>query len=552
MKQMKNFKQKLLTTTLASTVALGGFTFLGADKADAARPGFDPKKVGGKVVLTSFSDAVRLVPLTTADAASIRIMGMIYEGLLNLDQKGEPIPALATKWTYDKKSMTYTFDLRKGVKWHDGKPFTADDVVFSYNMYMNPKSINSYISDFKTIKSVTKVNDYQVKIQLKEKDALIVPNIFPTSIMPKHKFPKGVDDYNNNNKLHRNPIGTGPFKFKEWKADERIVVEANKSYWNGRPYMDQVVTRILPDANVEAINLIKGDVDWIETLTPATIAQVSKDKDLKITKWDYGQFDFVGFNLKKEPFNDKDVRLALTYGLDRESIVSKLYLGKAYIASGPFHPKIPQYNKSVKPLPFDQKKAAKILDDAGWKVQNGVRTKNGKKMEFEFYFNNGNKVREKIGLLAQQNWGKLGVKVSVRGLEWSIFLDKYLHGELDTYTLGWGGYDANVEHKGFFHTNGIPDPAKGKAGNNRNRVSDPKIDKYLDDYLVEEDKNKRIKIYQDMHKYMAENATLIWTVHPMKNMGHDKDLKGIKTSLSTAFVNLEDWYWGTAEKRKKK
>jgi peptide/nickel transport system substrate-binding protein len=549
---MQNFKKKLLTTTLASAVALGGFTFLGTDHADAARPGFDSKKVGGKVILTSFSDAVRLTPLTTADAPSNRIQGMIYDGLLNVNQKGDAIPGLATKWTYDAKSMTYTFDLRKGVKWHDGKPFTADDVVFSYNMYMNPKSINSYISDFKTIGSVTKINSHKVQIKLKAKDALIVPNIFPTSIIPKHQFPKGVEDYNNNNKIHRNPIGTGPFKFKEWKTDERIVVVANKDYWNGRPYMDEVITRILPDANVEAINLIKGDVNWIESLTPATIAQVAKDKDLKITKWDYGQFDFIGFNVQEAPFNDKNVRIALTHGLDRQAIVDKLMLGKAYLASGPFHPNIPQYNKSVKPLAFDQKKAAQILDQAGWKESGGVRSKNGKKMEFDFYYNNGSKVREKIGLLAQQNWAKIGVKLNIRSLEWSIFLDKYAAGELDTYALGWGGYDGNVEHKGFFHSEAIPDVAKGKPGNNRNRIADPKIDKFLDDYLKEEDRSKRIKIYQDMHKYMAENATLIWTVHPMKNMGHDKDLKGIKTSLGNALFNLEDWYWGTAAKRNKK
>ncbi|MHC0037866.1 ABC transporter substrate-binding protein [Pseudoneobacillus sp. C159] len=547
---MQNFKKKLITTSLASAVALSGFSFLGAHSADAARQGFDPKKVGGKVVLTSFSDAVRLIPYTTSDSASSRIQGMIFEGMINLDQQGNPVPSLATKWSFDKAKNIYTFDLRKGVKWHDGKPFTAADVKFSFDMYMNPKSINSYIGDFKTIKEVKVVNDYQVQIILKEKDALILTNVLPAAIIPKHKFPKGVDDYNKNNTLHRNPVGTGPFIFKEWKTDERIVVKANKNWWNGRPYMDEVITRILPDANVEAINLIKGDVDWVEALTPATIAQVAKDKDLKITKWDYGQFDFVGMNQAKAPFNDKNVRLALTYGLDRPSIVSKLYLGKAYLASGPFHPKIPQYNKNVKALPFDQKKAADLLDQAGWKLENGVRTKGGQKMDFEFYFNNGNKVREKIGLLAQQNWAKLGVKVTVRGLEWSIFLDKYLHGELDTFALGWGGYDGNVEHSGFFHSSNIPDPAKGKAGNNRNRINDPKIDKWLDDYLQEEDRNKRIKLYQEMHKYMADNATLIWTVHPMKNMGHDKDLKGIKTSLSSAMFNLEDWYWGTAAKRK--
>ncbi|MFD2444705.1 ABC transporter substrate-binding protein [Bacillus sp. CGMCC 1.16607] len=547
---MQNFNKKLAMTAIASTVAFSGFTFLGADKADAARPGFDPKKVGGKVVVTSFSDAVRLIPYTTSDSASSDIQGMLFEALLGVDQQGNPIPGLATKWSFNKATQTYTFELRKGVKWHDGKPFTADDVVFSYNMFMNPKSINSYISNFKSIGEVKKVDPYKVTFKLKEPNAMIVPRIFAAaSIIPKHQFPKGVEDFNNNTKIHRNPIGTGPFKFKEWRTDERIVVVANKDHWNGRPYMDEVVTRILPDANVEAINLIKGDVDWVEALTPATVAQVAKDKDLKITKWDFGQFDFIGFNYQKAPFNDKDVRLALTYGLDRQSIVSKLMLGKAYVATGPFHPKIPQYNKAVKPLPFDLKKAAELLDKAGWKMKDGVRQKDGKKMEFDFYFNNGNKVREKVGLLAQQNWGKLGVKLNVRGLEWSIFLDRYAAGELDTYTLGWSGYDGNVEHRGFFHTDGIPKAGTG-IGNNRNRVSNPKIDKWLDDYLKEEDRNKRIKMYQDMHKYMAEDATLIWTVHPMRNMGLDKDLKGIKTSLGNAMFNLQDWYWGDPKKRK--
>ncbi|HLO11945.1 MAG TPA: ABC transporter substrate-binding protein [Pseudoneobacillus sp.] len=543
---MQNFSKKLFTTAVASTIALSGLTFLNVDGASART--VDKSKVGGKVVVTSFSDAVRLIPYTTSDSASGRIQSMIFEGLIGIDQKGNPIPALATKWSYNKATLTWTFDLRKGVKWHDGKAFTADDVVFSFNMYKNPKSINSYIGDFESIKTVKKVNDYKVQFVLGHKDALILTNVLGAAIIPKHQFPKGVDDFNKNNKIHRNPIGTGPFKFKEWKTDERIVVQANTNYWDGRPYLNEVVTRILPDANVEAINLLKGDVDWVEALTPATIAQVSKDKDLKILKWDYGQFDFIGFNEAVAPFNDVKVRQALTYGLDRQAIVSKIYLGKAYIASGPFHPKIPQNNPSVKPFPFDQKKAASLLDAAGWKMKDGIRQKDGKKMQFDFYFNNGNKSREKIGLVAQQNWAKLGVKLNVRGLEWSIFLDRYAKGELDTFALGWGGYDGNVEHSGFFHSKNIPTATA--PGNNRNRIKDKKIDAWLDAYVQEEDRSKRIKIYQAMHKYMAENASLIWTVHPMKNMGIDKDLKGIKTTLSNPMWNLQDWYWGTASKRK--
>ncbi|MBE4907156.1 hypothetical protein IMZ08_03665 [Bacillus luteolus] len=548
---MKNFKQKLAATTLAATIAFSGIGLVNPLQADAARSGFDQSKVGGTVVLTSFADAVRLIPFTTSDSASNDIQGLIFDALLSQDINGAPIPNLAEKYTFDKAKNTYTFTLRKGVKFHDGKPMTAKDVVFSYKMYMDPKSINSYKGDFESIESVTANGDHTVVIKLKEKDVLFLTNVVTgAAVLASHQFPKGVADYNSNNKVHRNPIGTGPFKFKEWKAAERIVVVANKEYWNGRPYLDQVITRILPDSNVEAINLLKGSVDFVEALDAAQLPQVSKNKALKTISYDYGRFDFLGFNSKVAPFNDEKVRKALALGLDRQSIVSKVQLGRAYLASGPMHPKIPQNNPNVKALPFDIKQAAKLLDEAGWTLKDGVRQKGGTKMEFEFAYNNGNKVREKIALLAQQNWAQLGIKVTPRSYEWSIFLDKYAKGELDIFPLGWGGYDANVEHSGFFHSSNIPDPAKNKPGNNRNRIDDPTIDKILDQYKQEEDRNKRIKMYQDLHKHMADNTTLIFTYHPKLTAGVNKDLANIKMSISDPYFNIVDWYWSSAKKRK--
>ncbi|WML46906.1 ABC transporter substrate-binding protein [Neobacillus sp. PS3-34] len=543
---MTNFKKKLAATSLAAVIGFAGLPFL-TGTADAARPGFDSKKVGGKVVLTTFADAVRLIPYTTSDSASSRIQGMIFDALLTVDIKGNPIPSLATSYSYDKSKLTYTFKLRKGVKFHDGKLMTADDVVFSYQMYTDPKTINSYVKDFETIKQVKKVDTYTVQIILKEKDPLILTNTFVNAaILPKHQFKNGIKDYNTNNYIHRHPIGTGAFKFKEWKSDERIVVTANKDYWDGRPYMDQVITEVLPDANVETINLLKGDVDFVEALNPQSLSQVSKNKNLKIQPYSIGRFDYVGFNESKAPWNNENFRKGLAYGLDRQSMVSKLYLGKATLASGPMHPLIPQNNPSVKPLPFDLKKAAEYLEKAGYHKKDGkLIGPDGKQLTLEFAYNNGNTIRQKAALLAQQNWGKLGIKVTPRSYEWSIFLDKYKEGKLDCFILGWSGYDANVEHSGFFHSTAMP-----PQGNNNNRINDPQIDKYLDDYKSEEDRSKRIKIYQAMHKYMADHETLIWTYHPKSNAGMDKDLKNVKISMSTAFFNLQDWYWGVASKRK--
>lgn len=532
--------RRVTAFTLAATVLISGFASV---SSGAARSGFDSKKVGGKVILTSFADAVSLTPLTASDSASNDIMLMIYEGLTSTDIKGRPIPALAEKWVYDAKTMTYTFFLRKGVKFHDGKPFTSADVKFSYQMFMDPKSVNSYTDLTAPIKSVTTEGDYTVKIALNEPNAFFLTDAAEDCwIMPKHQFTRGLEDYNNSNTIHRNPIGTGPFKFKQWKADERIVVSANTSYWNGRPYLDEVVTRILPDSNIEILNLLKGDVDFVEKLDARQLSSVNKDSDLKTQFYEEGRFDYIGFNAQKEPFNDERVRQALGYGLDRQSIVSNIFLGKAYLSSGPMHPKIPQNNNSVEPYAYDVKKAGALLDEAGWKLVDGVRQKNGKKLEIEVAFNNGNKIRENISKIAQQNWKKLGIKVTVRSYEWSIYLDKYKKGQLDTMVLAWGGYDGTVNHYGFFHSSQIPD-AEGNGGNNRIRVSDPKIDKILEAYQIEPDATKRNKLYQELHKYVSEKEYLIFTHHPRQTAGMDKNLMNVQISMGSAYFNIKDWYW---------
>lgn len=542
---MKKFKTKLATAVLATSVLLSTFSFAGT--ADAARPGFDKNKVGGTLVLSSFADAVRLVPYTTSDSASSDIQAMIYEGLIKTDDKGKKVPSLATSWKYDKGSMTYTVNLRKGVKWHDGKPFTADDVVFSINTYRDEKSMNTYKADFAAVGSVTKVNSHQVKFKLKEKDVFFESNVLAAPIIAKHKFPRGVADFNTNTTLHRNPVGTGAFKFSSWKTAERIVVKANTSHWDGRPYLDEVVTKIVPDANSSGLNLIRGSVDFLDIVTPSQLPQIVKTKSLKTKVWDEGRFDYIGLNVSKAPFDDQKVRQALTYGLDRRSVVTTVMLGKAFQASGPMHPLLPQNNSSVKPYDFDLKKAGKLLDEAGWKLVNGVRTKNGKKLEVEVAYNNGNKIREKVSLLAQQNWAKLGIKVVSRAYEWSIYLDKSKKGELDAFVLGWGGYTANtLEHYGLLHSS----QWSTKGGNNRFFIDDKKIDKILEDYKQEESSAKRNKMYQDLHKYMAEKAYVIYTHHPRQTAAMNKDLGGVKLTLSNAFYNLEDWYWTKASKRK--
>jgi peptide/nickel transport system substrate-binding protein len=542
---VKNLFKKIAAVTLTAALL---FSVIGAASAGAVRQGYDSKKVGGKVVLTSFSDPVTFIWNRASDSASIDLLEMMFESLVDSDFNGQPIPGLATDWKFDKKTLTWTFNLRKGVKWHDGKPFTAKDVKATFDMYTHPDSLNTYKTDYDSIDSVTIVNDYQVKFKLKENNVFFLTggpaNV--GAILPAHHFPNGVKDYNaQNSKFSRHPIGTGPFKFKEWKTDERVVLVANKDYWDGRPYLDEVVTRILPDANVEALNLIKGDVDFVQSLNARTLAEVAKNKNLKTVTYDEGRFDYVGWNNKNPIFTDKKVRQAINYALNRQAIVSQIYLGKAYLGTGPMHPKLPQENKDVKAYPYDLKKAAQLLSEAGWKKgSDGILAKDGKKFEVEVTYNNGNTNRQKIAQVLAADLKKLGIKATVRGYEWSLYLDKYLKGELDLFVLAWGGYNgATLEHKGFFHSSAIPDLKAGTAGNNRMRVDYPQVDKWLDEYLTEENPSKRNDIYHKLHAFLAEEAVAAFTHHPRQTAGMDKNLMGVKISMASQYFNIEDWYW---------
>ncbi|WP_274363295.1 ABC transporter substrate-binding protein [Paenibacillus thermotolerans] len=542
---MKKFLTKLAALMLTAALV---FSVIGASSAGAVRPGFDPKKVGGKVVLTSFSDPVILIWNRASDSASNDIMGFVHEALVGADINGQPIPALATSWSFDKPSLTWTFNLRKGVKWHDGKPFTAKDVKFSMDMYTHPDTLNTYRADYESIESTTIVNDYQVKIKLKENNVFFLTG-GPASvgaILPAHLFPNGIKDYNaNNSKFGRHPIGTGPFKMKEWKTDERVVLEANKDWWQGRPYLDEIVIRILPDSNVETLNLIKGDIDFVYSLNARTLSEVAKDKDLKTLTYDYGRFDYVGWNNDNPIFKDKNVRLAMNYAYNRQAIVSQIFLGKAFPGTGPMHPKLPQENKDVKPYPYDLKKAAELLAAAGYKKgSDGILAKDGKKLELEISYNTGNVNRQKMAQVLAADLKKLGVKTTVRGYEWSLYLDKYKKGELDMFVLSWGGYDgATLEHYGFFHSTAIPTAENGWAGNNRLRVHYPEVDKMLEKYLVTENPAERIKIYQEMHKFLADEAITIFSHHPRQTAGMNKNLMGVKISMSNYYFNIHDWYW---------
>lgn len=543
---IKNIAKKVAAVGLAAAVMFSGFSAV--NTAEAVRKGFDPKKVGGTVTYASFSDAQRLTPYTTNDSVSNALQGRIFDGLLDQDAKLNPIPALATDWKVSSNGLEYTFNLRKGVKWHDGKPFTADDVIFSFDIYMNPKSLNAYREYFSDLEKVEKLDDYTVKMTLNKKNVLFLNGTPPyAAILPKHQFKNGVEDFNSNTQIHRNPIGTGAFKFDSWKTAERIVLKANKDYWDGRPYIDELIMRILPDSNVEVINLQKGTVDFVESIPPKQAIDLMKNKKLKMVKHDSARYDYIGWNMDKPQFSEVKVRQALAYGLNRQALVDKIMVKNATLAVSNFHPLEIFHNPSLKPYPYDVKKANALLDEAGWKLnKDGIREKNGVKLEFEISWNNGNLTRKSISEAAAQDWKKLGVKATPRSIDFTIQGDRNQEGKLETWVGAWL-LGTNPDKTGLFHSGSAPQvDASGKVtqkGNNTSRVRDKRVDEIFEQFKLEPDANKRTAMYRELAKIMYDNQYNLFLYHPAVYTGMNAKLSGVEISLYSNWFNVNDWYW---------
>jgi len=301
---------------------------------------------GDTIIEASIGDASYLNPILASDSASGDINGYVYNGLVKYDKNLKLIGELAESWDISDDGLVITFHLRKNVNWHDGEPFTSKDVEFTYEKLVNPNTRTPYASDYLIIDRLEIVDPYTVKIIYKEPFSPGLES-WGMGIIPQHIFEKG--DFNNH-PANRHPIGTGPYRFVEWKTDERIVLEANEDYFEGRPYIDRIIYRIVPDQAVQFLELRKETIDTMG-LTPDQFQKEAVSKEFldNFNKFRYPSFGYTyfGYNLKNPLFKDKRVRRAITYAVNRQEIIAGVLLGLGQISTGPFPPTSWAYNKTI-------------------------------------------------------------------------------------------------------------------------------------------------------------------------------------------------------------
>ena len=406
------------------------------------------------------------------------------------------------------------FNLRKDVRWHDGAPFTSADVAFTYHAIMDERVASPSSSDFELVSSLETPGPYSVVVRYKKpfSPALLswMQSILPAHLLGKVEPAKWPEIYN------RHPVGTGPFKFERWKTNEFIRLVKNPDYFRGSPWLDSIVFRVLPDPLTLQLAFQTKQVDFW-AVEPWAVSSVEKDPRFDLFSSAGGMYNYIGWNLQRPMFQDVRLRKALAEAVNVPQMIKYIIYGRGVQSTGIFTPKMWFFNPKVRPLPYDPKAAAALLDEAGWKVgSDGIRVKNGTRLSFTLLANNGNEIRKDIATLVQDDLKKIWVEVKVEIYEWSVLLKRFVSkGEFDAIVLGWGlgnGFDQyGIWHSSQTHPEEL----------NFIHYNNPKADHLLTDLRQEYNRAEIIRLAGDLQQtiyadqpylflFVPEGTSVMW------------------------------------------
>lgn len=395
---------------------------------------------GGRLVEAVIGEPSNLIPPLASDSASHQVADHIYVAPLKYDRNINLVPQAAEKYEVLEGGRLLRFTLRRDIRWTDGKPLTAHDVEFTYRLMIDPKTPTAYAEDFLAIKEFKRTGDYSFEARYDKPFARALVT-WAHAILPRHIL-EGEDLLKT--KYSRQPVGAGPFLLKSWTAGDRLVLTANPDYFEGRPYLDELVIRIIPDQSTQFLELKAGNLDTISLSPQQYLYQTGgKDFDANFRKFQYvaSGYSYLGYNLKSPLFSDVRVRRAINHAIDKDEIVRGVLAGLGQAANGPYKPGTWPYNTAVPANEFDPDRSVRLLSEAGWtrRTPDGPLTNaQGQKFAFTILTNQGNSQRIKAAIIIQSRLAALGMKVEIRTVEWASFIKEFVDkGRFDALVMGW-------------------------------------------------------------------------------------------------------------------
>ncbi|QIM67367.1 peptide transporter [Mannheimia granulomatis] len=479
-------------------------------------------------------------PQFATDGASLDASGQAIFNRLTDFEPGSTnvIPGLAEKWEVSEDGKTYTFHLRKGVKFHSNKEFkptrdfNADDVLFSFNRQLDPNHPYHKVSggnyeyfigmDMQNIiDKVEKVDDYTVKISLKVPNAPFLANLamdFASILSAEYadkmlaaKTPEKVDNA---------PIGTGPFEFVSYQKDSAVRYKAFEQYWQGKAAIDRLVFSITPDASVRMAKLQKNECQAAPYPNPADLETLKKDENINLMSQPGLNVGYLSFNVQKAPLDNVKVRQALSHAINKDAILESVYQGAGQKAKNPIPPTMWSYNDDIQDYDYNPEKAKALLAEAGF--ANGFETDIWAMPVSRPYNPNARRMAE----LIQEDWKKVGVNAKIVSYEWGEYLKRMRNGEHQTGMIGWNGDNGDPDN--FLNT--LLSCSAVEQGSNYAKFCHPEFNKLITDAIQVTDKAQRAELYKKAQVIFKEQAPWVTIAHSTTYFPVRKEVSGYKLS----------------------
>jgi peptide/nickel transport system substrate-binding protein len=477
--------------------------------------------------LATSANPSRLNPLLATDSSSAEIVGYLFNGLVKYDKDNKEIIGDLAKNFYFKDDTTLIFKLRHNVKWHDGKPFSAKDVLFTYKTLVSDKLVSPYASEFRFVKDVKILDNYTVEVDYK-KPYFKALETWMMGILPEHIL---KDEQNMmNSKFNTHPIGTGPYRLTQLEFSKNIELSANDAYFEGRPKIDKIVFHVMADPMTRLLMLKKGQLD-IGDIEPLVLErQLKKDffKKFKIYEKISLSYTYLGFNLRKKKFADPRVREALSLAINREELVNILFFKHAKICRGPFLPGSSAYNPNVKAPKQNIRRAKELLREAGYDAKHPF--------VFEIATSNSSSIRPYAAEILQHQFKQAGVVVKLRIMEWQAFLNMVVFPhDFDTVLLGWG-LSPTPDPYMFWHSK-----SDKKGGFNLVGYHNKRVDKLIEESQTVIDKEKLSKMWQEIFSLIVNDNPYLFLYIPNSITAVNKKVRHIKPALGGIWYNYIKW-----------
>jgi peptide/nickel transport system substrate-binding protein len=476
----------------------------GDEGVGAGHPTFTGAAPGGTLIVLAEGDPDDLNPLTFDNTNSYQVVHLLFRALARRDSTlSNYVPDLLERWERPD-SATVLLHVRPNLKWHDGRPVTAEDIVFTIERQQDSVTASPRQADVAAVTSARVVDPMTAEIKLNRTGPSTLNALLEVIPIPKHLLGSVPAADMRFNAFSQRPVGNGLFRFGNWQKGQQITLEANPDAPDKRPALDRITIRVVPDATARLTQLLNGEADLVK-LAPEQRKQAENARGVRLETAAQVRPGWIAFNQQKAPANDASVRRAFVMAVDRAAIVQAQFGPQGTPALSPIAPGLREHGKSVRPIPHDPAAARQLLEQAGWRDTNGdgIREKNGQPLHIDVEVSSADQVRNDMLIFMQQQLRQVGIDLGVRQFERTSWVERLRGREFTASFWGWGwgpgvmGPNAEM----LFHSRSIPPNGPNFAG-----YSNPRVDALIDSILVQNDTTRYMALWGQLEQLLIDDA----------------------------------------------